>query len=52
MFQARAGCAWQQPPPDLPPWSAVYYYFAKWRDDGTDQLIHDLQIWQVWEKTG
>ncbi|WST74597.1 hypothetical protein OG762_08160 [Streptomyces sp. NBC_01136] len=26
------------------------YYFTKWRDDGTDQTIHDLLRWQVREK--
>ncbi|MEU9891211.1 hypothetical protein [Sphaerisporangium sp. NPDC051011] len=30
----------------------VYYYFAKWRDDGTDQTIHDLLRWQAREKRG
>jgi hypothetical protein len=25
-----------------PPESAAYYYFSTWRDDGTDQKIHDL----------
>ncbi len=29
-------------PNDLPPKSAAYYYFAAWRDDGTDQTVHDL----------
>ncbi|MBE3015516.1 hypothetical protein IL992_41090 [Microbispora sp. NEAU-D428] len=37
---------------DLPPRSAVYYYFAEWRDDGTDQTIHDLPRWQAREKRG
>jgi transposase len=52
LYQARAGCAWRLLPHDLPPWSAVYYYFAKWRDDGTDQVIHDLLRWQVRERAG
>lgn len=52
LYQARTGCAWRLLPHDLPPWSAVYYYFAKWRDDGTDQVIHDLLRWQVREKAG
>jgi transposase len=30
----------------------VYYYFAAWRDDGTDQTIHDLLRWQVRESRG
>jgi hypothetical protein len=39
-------------PHDLPPKSAAYYYFAAWRDDGTDEQIHDLPRWQVREKAG
>lgn len=33
----------------MPPQSAVYYYFALWRDDGTAETIHDLLRWQVRE---
>jgi len=40
------------PTHDLPPRSATYYYFAKWRDDGTDQVIHDLLRWHAREKKG
>jgi transposase len=39
-------------PHDLPPRSAAYYYFAKWRDDGTDQAIHDLLRWHAREGKG
>ena len=27
-------------------------YFYKWRDDGTDEVIHDLLRWQVRESRG
>jgi hypothetical protein len=27
----------------------VYYYFARWRDDGTGQAIHGLLRWQARE---
>jgi hypothetical protein len=36
----------------LPPRSAACYYFARWRDDGTDQAIHDLLRWHAREKRG
>lgn len=52
LYQARTGCQWRYLPHDLPPHSAVYYYFAAWRDDGTTQTIHDLLRWQVREKAG
>lgn len=51
-YQNRTGCQWQLLPHDLPPWSAVCYYFRLWRDDGTDQVIHDLLRCQVREKAG
>ena len=28
-------------PNDYPPYSTVYYYFRKWRDDGSWKRIHD-----------
>ncbi|MER6046611.1 IS5 family transposase [Streptomyces sp. NPDC001793] len=48
-YQARTGCQWRYLPHDLPPKSAVYYYFGKWRDDGTAETIHDLLRAQVRE---
>ncbi len=51
-YQSRTGCQWEYLPHDLPPRSATYYYFAKWRDDGTDQVIHDLLRWHAREKKG
>lgn len=41
-YQTRTGCQWDYLPHDLPPRGAVYFYFAKWRDDGTDKTIPDL----------
>lgn len=51
-YQNRTGCQWAYLPHDLPPKSATYYYFALWRDDGTDQTIHDLLRCQARQKTG
>jgi transposase len=48
LYQSRTGCQWEY----LPPRSATYCYFAKWRDDGTDQAIHDLLRWHAREKKG
>jgi transposase len=52
LYQSRTGCQREYLPHDLPPRSAAYYYFAKWRDDGTDQAIHDLLRWHAREKKG
>lgn len=52
LYQSRTGCQWDYLPHDLPPPGAVKYYFYKWRDEGTDQTIHDLLRWQVRESRG
>ncbi|GAA0948357.1 IS5-like element ISSco3 family transposase [Actinocorallia libanotica] len=52
LYQERTGVQWEYLPHDLPPHSAVYYYFAAWRDDGLTQTIHDLLRCRVREKTG
>ncbi len=41
LYITRTGCAWRFLPHDLPPWPTVYYYFRRWRKDGTWERIHD-----------
>jgi hypothetical protein len=31
-YVMRAGCPWRLLPSDLPPWSTIYRWFAKFRD--------------------
>ncbi|MDF4254422.1 hypothetical protein P2424_29350 [Streptomyces sp. WMMB303] len=50
MYQGRTGCQWAYLPHDLPQKSATSYYFAAWRDDGTDHVIHELLRCQVRER--
>ncbi|WP_449658007.1 transposase [Anabaenopsis elenkinii] len=41
-----AGCRWRMLPNDFPKWQTVYYYFRKWRLDGTwERINHKLQQW-------
>jgi len=46
-YRNRAGCQWRMLPKDFPPWETVYYYFAKWRKDGTWQRLNDALREQV-----
>ena len=39
-YQTQTGCQWRALPSDLPNHNDVYYYFAKWRDDGTWEQIN------------
>jgi len=39
-YIVRAGCAWRLMPNDFPPWQTVYYWFRKWKRDGTWEKMH------------
>jgi putative transposase len=41
-YVLRTGCAWRFLPRELPAWQTVYYYFRKWRRDGTWRFLHAL----------
>ncbi|SRR6266498_442279 len=41
LYVLREGCRWRALPHDFPAWQTVYWYFAKWTDDGTLVRIQD-----------
>ena len=41
LYKLKTGCQWRSLPHDLPKWQSVYYYYRKWRADGTLALLHD-----------
>jgi len=49
-YISRSGCQYRMLPRDFPPWNSVYYYFDKWKKDGTLEGIHDALREQVREK--
>jgi len=42
LYVLRTGCAWRLLPHEWPPWQSVYYYWRKWRRDGTLERIHTV----------
>src|SRR5664279_4453639 len=48
----RGGCAWRMLPKEYPPWQTVYGYFARWKRNGTWQVIHDALRRRVRLKAG
>ena len=40
-YMVRTGGSWRRLPHDLPPWRIVYYYYARWREEGLWQRLHD-----------
>lgn len=51
-YVVRAGCAWRMLPKEYPPWQTVYYYFARFKRNGTWQRIHALLRTRVRHKQG
>lgn len=44
LYINKTGCQWRSLPHDFPPWPTVYYYFKKWRDNGTfEKINHELR---------
>jgi putative transposase len=40
-YLVKTGCQWRMLPMCFPSWKSVYYYFTKWKNDGTIELIHE-----------
>lgn len=51
-YVLRSGCAWRLLPHEFPPWPTVYYYFSRWKKDGTWKTIHDHLRREVRKKAG
>jgi len=52
MYVLREGCRWRSLPHDFPAWPTVYWYFARWTDDGTLTRLHDALHRRVREQAG
>ena len=39
VYVLRGGIPWRMMPHDLPPWGTVWWYFRKWRKDGTWERV-------------
>jgi putative transposase len=39
-YLLRTGCQWRALPHDFPPWTAVFYHYAKWRRHGTWERVN------------
>src|ERR671926_516859 len=52
LYIVVTGCQWRLLPHDYPKWQSVYAYYARWRDDGTWQRIHDTLRAEVRRRAG
>lgn len=51
-YLLKTGCQWPMLPLHFPSWKLVYYYFTKWKNDGTIELIHELLRDKTRKKAG
>ncbi len=52
LYVLRGGVPWRLMPHDLPPWGTVWWYFRKWRDDGTWERVESALRARVREAAG
>ena len=51
-YLVAEGVRWRALPAHFPPWQTVYGFFARWRDDGTWQRVHDVLRDRLRERVG
>jgi putative transposase len=39
-YVLKSGCPWRLLPKDFPPWETVYWWFGRWRTDGTFERLN------------
>ncbi len=52
LYILRGGIPWRMLPHDLPPWGTVWWYFRKWREDGTWERVERALRERVREAAG
>ena len=52
LYVLRGGISWRMMPHDLPPWGTVWWYFRKWRRDGTWERVLEALRPMVRESEG
>jgi putative transposase len=51
-YLLKTGCQWRSLPHDFPPWPVVFYYFKKWRNQGTWAQLNQALTQQCRETAG
>ena len=52
LYVLHEGCRWRALPHDFPNWNTVYWYFARWTDEGTLVQINDVLRRRVRDAAG
>jgi putative transposase len=52
LYVLKTGCAWHLLPHDFPPYSTVFWYFRRWRKDGTWEKLNTALRERVRQQMG
>lgn len=50
LYVVKTGCQWRMLPHDYPKWQTVYFYFSRWKRDGTLEQIQQQLVEKQREK--
>jgi len=42
LYLLKTGCQWRMLPSNFPHWQLIYYYFTKWKRDGTFECLNEV----------
>jgi putative transposase len=51
-YVLKSGCTWRLLPRDFPPWETVYWWFRRWRIDGTFERLNAALREQLRARSG
>jgi putative transposase len=51
-YIVKTGCQWRMLPSDFPKWSLVYFYFRRWKREGTFEQVQQSLVEVVRRKQG
>ncbi len=51
-YLVKTGCQWRMLPQDFPKWQSVYFYFSRWKRDGTLEQIQQELVEKQRKKAG
>lgn len=52
LYVLKTGCAWHLLPHDFPPYSTVFWYFRRWRQEGVWEQLNTVLRERVRERLG
>jgi putative transposase len=52
LYLIKTGCQWRMLPHDYPKWQTVYFYFNRWKRDGTIEQIQQRLVEKTRKKAG